>query len=256
MKFLLIVAIAICGFAHTNGRTLFEDKVLGGTLASPGQFPHQVSQRVNQVHYCGGSILDKNTILTAAHCVDGKDYTTINIVVGSNQLNEGGMWYSVSQYIMHLEWNPYTFVNDIAVFKVTVPIEFTKYVQPITLEHNFVPDDLECTLSGWGITSYPGSTPPNDLLYFTGKVVNLNQCRESMPPTNLLVLNSHICAYASKGIGVCSGDSGGALVANNKQIGITSWVVYCATGVPDVYTKVSHYSAWIEEQQAQTNQCV
>lgn len=48
-----------------------ESKIVGGDNASPGQFPYQVSLRKNKSHFCGGSIIDSRTILTAAHCVEG-----------------------------------------------------------------------------------------------------------------------------------------------------------------------------------------
>ncbi|KAK4873170.1 hypothetical protein RN001_015199 [Aquatica leii] len=252
MNFLLIIAIAVCGFACTNGRTLLKDKIIGGTLASRGQFPHQIYQRVDGFFYCGGSIIDKNTILTAAHCVDGTDRKSLNIVAGSNKLDQGGVWYSVSRYIIHPNWNPDEAANDLAVIKVTTPIQFSTFVQPVVLNYNFVPGGPECTLSGWGLTKYPGTTPPNDLLYFRGNVVDLNQCK-GLLPSAYPITDKNICAMARTGIGACSGDSGGPLVSNNKQIGITSWVIPCGLGVPDVYTRVSYFASWIQAQQAKIN---
>ncbi|KAK4873168.1 hypothetical protein RN001_015197 [Aquatica leii] len=213
MKFFLVVAFVAYVFA------LSEDKIVGGTLASQGQFPYQVSQRRNKRHYCGGSIIDTNTILTAAHCVDGKDSTTLNIVVGSNKLNESGVWYFVSLYTMHPDWNPVLATNDLAVIKVTTPIQFSTYIQPIVVDNSFVPGGPQCVLSGWGLTRYPSLTTPNDLMYFTGKVVDLNRCKESLPSRKYPVLESNICSLAKYGIGACMGDSGGPLVADNKQIG-------------------------------------
>ncbi|KAK4873169.1 hypothetical protein RN001_015198 [Aquatica leii] len=247
MKYLLVIAFATCGFAHTIGRSLVEDKIVGGTLASPGQFPYQISERLYGSHFCGGSIINKYTILTAAHCVDGTDPKGLNIVVGSNKLNQGGMWYYVSRYTMHANWNPATVINDIAVIKLIAPIQYTTYVKAIAIDTNFTPGGSPCVLSGWGYTSYPGTTP-NDLLYLKAKVVDLNQCRKDLPPSDFPILDSNICAFSSEGIGACSGDSGGPLVSNNKQIGVTSWVFLCAVGVPDVYTRVSYYSSWIEAQ--------
>lgn len=43
------------------------------------------------------------------------------------------------------------------------------------------------------------------------------------------------------------GDSGGPLVVNNEVVGISSWVMPCGIGYPDVYTRVASYADWIEE---------
>lgn len=63
------VVTAILAFvALVNG--VPSARVVGGVNAEIGQFPYQVSlQRSDGSHTCGGSILDENFILTAAHCV-------------------------------------------------------------------------------------------------------------------------------------------------------------------------------------------
>lgn len=49
--------------------TPFSGRIVGGADATPGQFPYQVSLRIKDSHTCGGSIIDNQWILTAAHCV-------------------------------------------------------------------------------------------------------------------------------------------------------------------------------------------
>lgn len=55
------------------------------------------------------------------------------------------------------------------------------------------------------------------------------------------------CALAGKGRGICFGDNGSPLILNGRLIGLVSSAVPCARGVPDVYTRVSTFAAWIAE---------
>ncbi|KAK4873166.1 hypothetical protein RN001_015195 [Aquatica leii] len=233
------------------GESLFQEKILGGNIAFEGQFPHQISQRYYNSHNCGGSIIDRNTILTAAHCINRTPVEYATIVAGTNKLKEGGETYSVLRIIVHESWNPIRFTDDIAVIKVTNPIEYTIYIQPIALNDKPTRANTKCTLSGWGLTSYPG-TNSNDLKYYTGKVINLRICA-IVNARDFPVLESNICIFAAKGVGACKSDSGGPLISNNKQVGILSWGFPCALGVPDVFTRVSYYIDWIHTQQNITN---
>ncbi|KAK4873163.1 hypothetical protein RN001_015192 [Aquatica leii] len=252
MQFMLIIVLIACGLEHTIAKSLFEDKIVGGTVAYKGQFPYQISLQYNNQHNCGGSILDQNTVLTAAHCVDKFPSANSRIVAGINKLNEVGVTYLISRYIIHEKWNPVTATNDIAVIKVKTPIQYTTYIKPIRFDATFVPGQAQCVLSGWGFTSYPGNVS-NDLLYFSGRIVDLVLCQITLAEAAYPVLNSHICAIGGLGVGACSGDSGGPLVANNKQVGIVSWALPCALGYPEVYTRISYYYNWIKTQQAQPN---
>jgi hypothetical protein len=60
-----------------------EEPIVGGTTASQGDFPFIVSIQKSGSHFCGGSLLNANTVLTAAHCAVGQTASTIKIRAGS-----------------------------------------------------------------------------------------------------------------------------------------------------------------------------
>lgn len=61
---------------------------------------------------------------------------------------------------------------------------------------------------------------------------------------------TNLCTQGVVGRGSCQGDSGGALIEIENQClaGLVSWGIPCATGMPDIYTRVLSYSFWIQNQ--------
>ena len=59
------------------------------------------------------------------------------------------------------------------------------------------------------------------------------------------IQDENLCTDNQTGMGTCTGDNGGPLVAGASVIGVFSWTVPCAQGMPDIYTRVSSHVAWI-----------
>lgn len=75
-----------------------------------------------------------------------------------------------------------------------------------------------------------------------------NECRKRSLAGSPIHDFITLCAYSGAiGTGLCTGDSGGALISDNKLIGIASWGIRCAKGFPDGFTRVSEYASWIDE---------
>ncbi|XP_017772800.1 PREDICTED: chymotrypsin-1-like [Nicrophorus vespilloides] len=242
-KLLVLVATASCTFAAPSSDLSW--RIVGGNKAPDGSFPYQISLRgLFDSHSCGGSIINENWILTAAHCVEGSLAATLTVVVGSNKLNSGGVKYKISKAIYHENYDGYLIKNDVAVLKLAKPLEFNSDVQPIPLADSDIGGDADCVLSGWGTTSYPGNVP-NDLQYINLKTLTVEDCQQRQAPNE--VFDSQVCTLTQKGEGACHGDSGGPLVSGGKQIGIVSWGRPCGIGYPDVFTRVSSFREWINK---------
>ena len=99
-------------------------KIVGGTIARNGEFPYQVSIRKYGHHFCGGSIIDKQYILTAAHCaveIPNPPTEEFTVVTGTNTLSDGGQESAIAEVTTHPEYTPgqeNSWHNDIAVLKV------------------------------------------------------------------------------------------------------------------------------------------
>ncbi|XP_044268679.1 chymotrypsin-1-like [Tribolium madens] len=224
-------------------------RVVGGSTASPGQFPFIISLRTeSNSHTCGGSLIANNWVVTAAHCVHNARPSSLSVVAGTNQLNTEGVRASLSEIIVHPDYNRSVVINDIALLKLANPIQETDLVKIVSLESEENDVVRNCTLIGWGRTSYPGSVP-NDLQFLNLKTVTYEHCK-SVWSTETIV-QSEICTLTQTGEGACHGDSGGPLVEEIgervKLIGLVSWGAPCARGVPDVYTRVSAFLPWIKQ---------
>ncbi|XP_011694586.1 PREDICTED: serine protease 48-like [Wasmannia auropunctata] len=235
------LAVAAHGFPNTQ--------IVGGKDAPPDKFPYQVSLRRYGSHSCGGSILSRNMILTAAHCIvgyeSGPSLEALTIHAGTNLLSELGTVYKAKKVIVHEGFDPFALVNDIGLIILKNPIQFNKNIQPITLaipEFPFTPAGKPCTLSGWGRTSLGGKVP-DKLQEIELVVYDQNKCKQE----HWRVQSTHICTLTKAGEGACHGDSGGPLVAEGVQIGIVSFGQPCARGSPDVFSRVASFQDWIQK---------
>ena len=136
-------------------------RIIGGKRAS-APISWQVSlQFVKGNYYCGGTILDSTTILSAAHCLDNKgwNYTKHYVLAGRTSIKMIHDRIRIAQVILHPGYDkkkPPTFENDIAIVKLSKPLIFSRNIQPMCLpSKDFKPYKGErCLVSGWGLTKF------------------------------------------------------------------------------------------------------
>merc|ERR1711942_206242 len=228
-------------------------RIVGGEEAEPHEFPWQVSLRrkSDNFHFCGGSVLDASTVITAAHCTviwDSPDEVIIVAGEHNKVVDEGTeQTRDVTKLLVHESYGtPKSYQNDIALWSLAEPLEINDVVAPVPLPESMQESTSTCTVTGWGTLS-SGGTTPDVLMKVDVPVVSDSTCKLEYP---FSIADSMICA-GERGKDSCQGDSGGPMICRNSDGsgylgGIVSWGRGCA-GLfsPGVYTEVSYFVDWI-----------
>jgi secreted trypsin-like serine protease len=243
-------------------REINRARIIGGQTATDGQFPWQVAlitagYQPSDGQFCGGTLIEPNWIVTAAHCVAfGTRPQDIEVFTGSVDLRSGGQQYAVAEIFSHERFDSVTFDNDIALLRLTTPVTTGGSISVIrtTEETSLLPVGRQLRVSGWGRTAEGGAT--SKLLRFVGvPLVDRIVCNEKDSYGGAITTNMICAGYETGGADSCQGDSGGPLVAPDgpsfRLAGVVSWGDGCAQPKKyGVYTRASNYVTWISSKMA------
>lgn len=240
-------------------------RIINGMNATEGEFSYYAQLTVIlseqpladggilvRTGYCGGSVIDNQHILTAAHCSKG-DHKKVEVTLGIYDIADKNSQqkHSIKSFETHDEFNATTLDNDIAIITLADPITLTPDIQPIKLGCNYTQRDKRVEVAGRGITSDDAKGIPAQLEYANMTTISNDECARFYVD----IIPSKICAWDGKvKEGTCRGDSGSALIetVNGSQIQIA--VVSggdpksCEIGSPVSFTRVSSYIDWIEKR--------
>ena len=231
-----------------------EQRIIGGTDATSGTYPWMVSlQSKDGSHFCGASLLDKQWVLTAAHCVERETADGMQVVVAdynTGQADAGEIKANVEAIYIHQQYGG---DNDIAVLKLATEVDKTL----VNAASNTFIDGLAVstplTVIGWGNTSTTGESFPDILQQVQVPLSDHEACKTAYAAVGQTVTANMICAgFAAGGKDSCQGDSGGPLVIESAgswvQVGVVSFGEGCAqANFPGVYTRVGNYIDWIAQ---------
>ncbi|XP_034244415.1 trypsin-1-like [Thrips palmi] len=254
------------------GGDFISEEIIGGTDADPAEFPHQVSMQVSMLwiveqHICGGTILNEEWVLTAGHCVKGVPwYTSAFILAGKTNLGvkEAGQQRSaVKKMFTHEKFRGGVGPYDIGLLHLKTKLVLSDTIKPAKLPAQGAVPTGQATLSGWGsISTSQELVMPKQLQKLDLPIIPFDACNDAIQKLsdangekNPLVESSNVCVghLDKAGQGACNGDSGGPLIqvvdGEVVVIGATSWGYFpCqAEAAPSVYTKVSAFVDWINE---------
>ncbi|XP_042350965.1 elastase-1-like [Plectropomus leopardus] len=235
------------------------ERVVGGEVASPNSWPWQISLQYKSgsryYHTCGGTLIERGWVMTAAHCVDSNRQW--RVILGEHDLySDSGreQIMTVSRVYIHPRWDSsrVSAGYDIALLRLSSEATLNSYVQLGSLPPSgqILPNNNLCYITGWGRTSTGGSLSAQ-LKQAYLPLVDHKTC--SRPDWwGSTVKTTMVCGGGGAEAG-CNGDSGGPLncLVDGKYYvhGIASFVsgMGCnAPKKPTVFTRVSAYIEWMD----------
>lgn len=244
--------LAVAGAASGAGPN---QRIVGGDVANPADWPFiaAVTDRRGN-HFCGGSVVDPDSVVTAAHCVAGSQPESVHVITNRPDLtDEGdGEEIKVAKVFVHRKYKRQG-RRDVAVLNLRDNTPASPIVLATASEEEDATDPGdEVLVAGWGGINATGSVSSDILLDVPVFAISDSQCE---PFFGWFQPTEEVCAFGEEQLDgtyddSCFGDSGGPLVADtpigDRLVGIVSYGgPKCGVQKPGVYQQVALNRNWI-----------
>ncbi|CAB3385927.1 Hypothetical predicted protein [Cloeon dipterum] len=248
--------------ARWSNTTIAEAKILGGAAVGGIQYPWMAAIYYDGSHVCSGTIIARQWVMTAAHCVTFYaaenlfPVKRIRVWLGAYDLTLTPrqeirrVIRKVDRAYIHNEFEGNNY--DVAILKLNETLIYNAAIRPVCF-----PEDIDQHYGGWtgiiaGWGTNGGAAKSNVLLAGNVPIWRNAACQTAWSALSVEIKDSMICA-GDGSVAQCTGDSGGPLIAADEDglysfLGVSSFSAPPACGnpdFPDVYMRTSSFLSWI-----------
>ena len=121
---LMLISVVLTNGVMADESSSFEGvsaRIIGG-ITTTEEYPWMVSLQKTS-HFCGGSLIGKDWVLTAAHCLEDETFTSFSMIIGTtNSLTgDSGEVRTAEWFALHPDYDADDLSHDIAIIKLSSP---------------------------------------------------------------------------------------------------------------------------------------
>lgn len=246
------IVLLFLAFTSSSVNAIAGGKVVGSISEVPYAVSISQAVLIGQEHACGGSILNANTVITTADCINGFTASQLQIRTGSVRHASGGKLHTVKVAKQHEYYDSRSGDNNLAILIVSTPIilgDGAEAIELVAQGHDLAPGG-SVKISGWGATtSLSGTLHAFEAQMRTVDVPAIARAEcKVMLGTRSTVTDQEVCDGArGGGKGGCRGDTGGPVVQEGKLLGLITNKFACENDRVEIDTRIGQFVDWINK---------
>ncbi|XP_034609030.1 trypsin-3-like isoform X1 [Trachemys scripta elegans] len=224
-------------FSLIDGQNSLQ-RIIGGYIVAPHSSKYLVSlKRKTGFHFCGGSLVSRSWVLTAAHCKT--EINQMMIVAGEYSLStfEGTeQIFRPSRMVVHPDYSSASKNADIMLIKLNRPLVHNAFVSivPLPQQGAVVREGRFCQVSGWGYTTPMGGTASDTLRSVRLPIISSGKCNSTASYAGYITKNMICAGFNTGGKDACQVQPPSLILQKKLQVQTSPLGRTCPASAPAI----------------------